>query len=377
MRKVLLMAAASAAILLAGFAFPRRYSVRANVPGPQASAQNTETAKLLEGFAAVEPIDTHTHAFHNDPAFVAMLTRLHLHLLDIIVADDHNIFRSLGPEKASARAFIAGSDGHAILCTTFDPYPFEKPGFAARAIQQINDDFSQGAVAVKIWKNIGMEIKKSDGTYVMPDDPIFEPIYQDIAAHHKTMIAHLAEPSSCWQPPNPDSPDYSYYKENPQWYMYLHPDHPSKETILAARDHLLEMNPKLRVVGAHLGSMETDLDEIARHFDRYPNFAVDTAARMEYLMIQPREKARAFLIKYQDRILYGTDSEFLIKESAADALKDWQDTYARDWKFLATDEMLEYHGRKIEGLKLPPSVLKKIFHDNAVHWIPGILGPGK
>ena len=92
---------------------------------------------------------------------------------------------------------------------------------------------------------------------------------------------------------------------------------------------------------------------------------------------QPREKARAFLIKYQDRILYGTDSEFLVNESTADALKDWQDTYARDWKFLATDEMLDYHGRKIEGLKLPPSVLKKIFHDNAVHWIPGILGPGK
>ena len=268
MRKVFLVAAASVAILLSGFAFPRRNTARADVSGAQATAQQAESAKLLEGFASVEPIDTHTHAFHNDPAFAAMLTRLHLHLLDIVVADDHNIFRSLGPEKASARAFIAGSDGHAILCTTFDPYLLEKPGFAAHAIQQLNDDFSRGAVAVKIWKNIGMEIKKSNGAYVMPDDPIFEPIYQDIAAHHKTMIAHLAEPSSCWQPPNPDSPDYSYYKENPQWYMYLHPDHPSKETILAARDHLLEMNPKLRVVGAHLGSMETDLDEIARHFDQ-------------------------------------------------------------------------------------------------------------
>ena len=68
--------------------------------------------------------------------------------------------------------------------------------------------------------------------------------------------------------------------------MYLHPDHPRKETILAARDHLLAENPKLRVVGAHLGSMETDVDEIAKRFDRYPNFAVDTAARMEYLMLR-------------------------------------------------------------------------------------------
>ena len=56
-------------------------------------------------------------------------------------------------------------------------------------------------------------------------------------------------------------------------------------------------NPELRVVGVHLGSMEKDLDAIAAHFDQYPNFAVDTAARMEYLMAATPEKVRAFLIK--------------------------------------------------------------------------------
>jgi len=154
--------------------------------------------------------------------------------------------------------------------------------------------------------------------------------------------------------------------------MYMHPDHPRKEVILAARDHLLAENPKLRVVGAHLGSMETDVDDIAKRFDRYPNFAVDTAARMEYLMIQPREKVRNFLIKYHTRVLYGTDLEFLPDESVADALKDWQETYARDWKFLATNETFPYRGRQIQGLNLPEPVLREIFHENAVRWIPGI-----
>ncbi len=85
--------------------------------------------------------------------------------------------------------------------------------------------------------------------------------------------------------------------------MLRHPDHPRKEVILAARDHLLAENPKLRVVGAHLGSMETDVDLIAKRFDRYPNLG-GYAARMGYvLMIQPREKVRKFLIKYQDRVL--------------------------------------------------------------------------
>ena len=65
-------------------------------------------------------------------------------------------------------------------------------------------------------------------------------------------------------------PDYGYYKEHPVWYMYLHPDHPSKETIIAARDRMLANIPKLRVVGCHLGSMEVDVDEIARHLRHRP-----------------------------------------------------------------------------------------------------------
>jgi predicted TIM-barrel fold metal-dependent hydrolase len=62
--------------------------------------------------------------------------------------------------------------------------------------------------------------------------------------------------------------------------MYLHPERPSKESILAARDHMVQHHPKLRVVGAHLGSMEDDVNEIAKRFDAYPNVAVDTAARV-------------------------------------------------------------------------------------------------
>jgi predicted TIM-barrel fold metal-dependent hydrolase len=331
----------------------------------------------LQAFAAMDPIDTHVHAFRTDPAFTELLAGLRLHVLDICVADTHGIYSELATELARAKDFVKASPGHASLCVTFDPFTFPQKDFAQNAVKQLHQEFAEGAIAVKIWKNIGMELKTQDGKYVMPDDPAFEPIYREIAAENKTLVAHVAEPSSCWQPPDPNSPDYDYYKENPEWYMYLHPDHPRKETILAARDHLLAENPQLRVVGAHLGSMETDVDEIAKRFDLYPNFAVDTAARMEYLMLAPREKVRNFLIKYQDRVLYGTDLEFLNGEGTPDALKDWQETYARDWKFLATDQKLQLRGRQIEGLNLPEPVLRRIFHDNAVRWIPGIAASPK
>jgi predicted TIM-barrel fold metal-dependent hydrolase len=331
----------------------------------------------LQAFAAMQPVDTHVHAFKSDPAFADLMARLRLRVLDICVADTQGIYGELAAQLARAKAFVGASPGHARLCVTFNPFTFQHKDFAQHTVKQLHQEFSDGAVAVKIWKNIGMELKTPDGRYVMPDDPAFAPIYREIAAENKTLVAHVAEPSSCWEPPNPDSPDYDYYKENPEWYMYLHPDHPRKEVILAARDHLLAENPKLRVVGAHLGSMETDVDEIAKRFDRYPNFAVDTAARMEYLMLAPREKVRNFLIQYQDRVVYGTDLEFLANETTPDALKDWQDTYARDWKFLATDQTLQLRGREIQGLKLPEPVLRRIYHDNAVHWISGIADAAK
>jgi predicted TIM-barrel fold metal-dependent hydrolase len=331
----------------------------------------------LQAFAAMQPVDTHVHAFKSDPAFADLMARLRLRVLDICVADTQGIYGALAAQLARAKAFVGASPGHARLCVTFNPFTFQHKDFAQHTVKQLHQEFSDGAVAVKIWKNIGMELKTPDGRYVMPDDPAFAPIYREIAAENKTLVAHVAEPSSCWEPPNPDSPDYDYYKENPEWYMYLHPDHPRKEVILAARDHLLAENPKLRVVGAHLGSMETDVDEIAKRFDRYPNFAVDTAARMEYLMLAPREKVRNFLIQYQDRVVYGTDLEFLANETTPDALKDWQDTYARDWKFLATDQTLQLRGREIQGLKLPEPVLRRIYHDNAVHWISGIADAAK
>jgi len=373
---LLLLAAVAAALALhpSWILGPAMFSAAA---AERAPASDTDKDDPLQAFAAMDPVDTHVHAFKTDPAFTDLMARLQLHVLDICVADTQGIYNDLATEVARAKRFVKSSSGHARLCVTFNPFTFQRKDFAQNTVKQLHQEFADGAIAVKIWKNIGMELKTPDGKYVMPDDPAFAPIYRAIAAENKTLVAHVAEPSSCWQPPNPDSPDYDYYKENPEWYMYLHPDHPHKEVILAARDRLLEQNPKLRVVGAHLGSMETDVDEIARHFDRYPNFAVDTAARMEYLMIQPREKVRNFLIQYQERVLYGTDLEFLANETTPEALKDWQDTYARDWKFLATDQMLQLKGRQIQGLNLPKPVLRLIFHDNAVRWIPGIADSAK
>jgi len=334
---------------------------------PAASAESV----LLKSFSEIRPIDAHTHIYKADPELSALIERLNLRAVNICVIDDRDPdYKGLEPQRSDVLKVRQNTLGRAAFATTFDPYGFEQPGFSARTIRQLNEDFAHGAVAVKIYKVMGMEMKNKAGKWIMADDPAFEPIYRDIAAHNRTLIAHLAEPDSCWQAPNPASPDSSYYKEHPGEYAYAHPDWPSKEAILTARDRLLQQNPKLRIVGAHLGSMETNVDDIARRLDRYPNFAVDMAARIPYFMLQPRDKVRAFLLKYQDRVLYATDLVVLPHSKTEDALTEFHNTYARDWKFFSTGQNVEYMGRTYQGLSLPRLVLRKLFHDNAVRWFP-------
>lgn len=344
---------------------------------PRSAAGETFTSADLHAFAQIEPIDTHAHVFKRDPEFRNFLELYHLHLLDIVVANkDDTSFPNLESKISAAKAFVKSSGGRAVLCTTFDPFKFSNPTFASDAVRGLEEDFVQGAVAVKIWKNVGMELKDRSGQFVMPDDPRFDPIYQDIASRGKTLIAHLGEPDSCWQPPNPNSPDYSYYNQHPEWYMFRQPDHPKKATIIQARDRMVEQHPHLRVVGAHLGSLESNLDELGRRLDRYPNFAVDVAARTVYLTLMPRDKARQFIIKYQDRILYGTDLGLSTRQDTAAAEDAWAKQYATDWAFFSSNSTLAYGGRQVKGLALPPPVLRKLYHDNAVHWIHGIVPSG-
>lgn len=153
--------------------------------------------------------------------------------------------------------------------------------------------------------------------------------------------------------------------------MYNKPGVPSKEAILAARDHILERYPKLRLVGCHLGSDEEHWVRLAQRLDRYPNFAVDTAARVRYFILGDHDKAREFLIRYQDRVLYATDST--LRAGDAEFAGRLRQVHEQDWKFFATRETIQFRGKPYQGLGLPEAVVRKLFHGNAQRWLPDIV----
>ena len=318
-----------------------------------------------------ERIDTHIHIHRVAPALAESLRESKWSGLELVVCPtEKDEPYDLESRLASTLAGVRAGGGRLAWASTFDARGFEAPDFADQTIARLRRSFDDGAIGVKIWKNIGMAIRGKSGAYLLPDDPALLPIYEAIGKADRTLVAHLAEPDGAWLPLDEKNPELPYYSKNPQWHM-LGKGTPAKETILAARDRVLARFPRLRVVGCHLGSDEDDLGRLDRRLDAHPNFAVDTAARVRYFARGDRDRAREFLTRYQDRVLYATDYSLrdALPEAGAKTLLAWHN---RDWDFFSGDAAMTYEGRPTRGLALPDPVLRKLFRDNARRWLPGI-----
>jgi predicted TIM-barrel fold metal-dependent hydrolase len=323
--------------------------------------------------APFERINTHVHLNRPSRAIIAGLESSHWRVLSICVS------RATGDDPSDLESQIRGnaemsreSQGRVAWAGSFDPRRWQDGDFAAKTIASLERQFRDGAIAVKIWKNIGMSIRTKTGAYLQPDDPAFQPIYQLLEKQDRTLIAHLAEPNGAWMPIDEHNPEKGFYSSHPEWHMYGRRDAPVKEDILRARDHIAARFPRLRIVGCHLGSNEDDLNALAMRLDRFPNFAVDLAARVRYLAAGDREKARTFLNKYQDRIVYGTDFSLAAGADDERASANLAAQHDRDWQYFSSAESMTYNRREVQGLGLASGVLEKIFRKNALRWFPGM-----
>ncbi len=347
----------------------------AALPGPARAASHADYYTLSD-FARIEKIDAHVHIHGPANAFMAQAIRDKFSILTINV--DYPDFPPIAEQQDAAVSLLQRYPGRVAFVATFSAGGFGTPQWTARAIGRLDSAQRDGAVGVKIWKNFGMELRNTDGSYVMPDDPRLEPVFAFLARTHLVLLGHQAEPLNCWLPPAKMTvrSDREYFSAHPQYYMYLHPEMPSHDAILAARDRMLSTHPWLIFDGVHLASLEWDVDEVARFLDRFPTARVDMAARLvhlEYQSVAQRAKVRRFLLRYQDRILYGSDDNYGPADTDAAALRDVHRDWRADWRFLATQDELhspDFSGA-FRGLHLPRSVIDKIYRDNARDLFPG------
>lgn len=314
-------------------------------------------------FESVAKIDEHFHYLTYDEEYIDFADSLNFKLLSPTWDGEYSIYDQLD----IAEFIYSNHKKDFAFMGAFSVKEFMSDDFADQTIRQIKVCLKNGASGVKIWKNIGMVLQDSSHRYVMIDDPKFGPVFAFLEKNHIPVIAHLGEPKDCWLPFDQmtDPSNKYYYKANPQYYMYLHPEVPAYEKQIEARDHILAKYPDLVFVGAHLGSLEWSLEELAERFDSYPNFKVDLAARMFYLRNQSRSdrnKVREFMIRYQDRIIYGTDIEVHDKQNGeSQSLKEYmKNVWLSQWLFLATDSVTTE-----KGLQLPKEVVDKIYFQNA------------
>jgi predicted TIM-barrel fold metal-dependent hydrolase len=355
----------------------------------------------------VTRIDAHIHLPGDTAESLALLEHFDLKLLNICISQDA---QGLWREQAEIYRSLADAfpDRYA-WCTTFDLPRFDDPTYVQSVIDGLERDFAAGAVGCKVWKNLGMKVTAPSGQPFLVDDPLLEPIFAFVAENDKSLLMHIADPRSAWEPPGDSSPHSEYFRTHPEWYMCGRQDAPSHERLIESRDAVVARHPNLRVIGAHLASLEHDLDEVARRLDRFPNFAVDTSARLSDLARHDRDKVREFCSRYRDRILFGTDHGINGRLSTMPAEQRRREihelahqfreqlqfftssegpptrgrgarglvrTLARRFRehvdFLISTSELTVGDRRARGLGLPTDVTERILGANARTWYRGL-----
>ncbi|MER3373077.1 MAG: amidohydrolase family protein [Allomuricauda sp.] len=324
-------------------------------------------------------IDAHVHLNSVDDTFLEYAIKNNIKLLSIIT--DIPTFPSVEDQLNIVLRLKEKYPDHVDFVCTFPCWNWGKPNWLQQSLDYIERGLEQGAVGVKVWKNIGMSITDTAGQYVMIDHPSFEPIFKFLEDNNIVLLGHVGEPKNCWLPLEEMTveSDKEYFRSNPEYHMFNNPSMPSYDEQLNARDKVLDKHPDLKFVGLHLASLEWSVQKVGEFLDKFPNTMVDLAERICHLQFQAVsewKKVYDFFIKYQDRIIYGTD---IIVADGAFIEGDFtyiekKYTDHREF-FLGTEPMrVPKVSREFNGLGLPKEVVQKIYVDNALKAYPRMKG---
>jgi predicted TIM-barrel fold metal-dependent hydrolase len=311
-------------------------------------------------------IDIHSH--HPTPispeALDAVVATMDQRNLQVLV----NLSGGWGERLRSGLAAIRSSrhPDRMVLFANVDFSQGVGPGFGARAASQLEADLRAGALGLKVFKELGLRVKRADGGRLHLDDAELDPIWDACGRLGVPVLIHTAEPAPFFEPI-----DYT----NERWLeealfpdrRYQDPGFPRFEELMAERERMFARHPRTTFIAAHMAYHANDLARLGRLLDRLPNVYTETAAVLAELGRQPRA-ARAFFIAYQGRLLFGKDIFA-------------GDEYPYYWRtFETADEYFDYYRDyhafwKLYGMDLPDEVLRKLYSGNARKLVRGLPAP--
>ena len=309
-------------------------------------------------------IDVHAHIWRNltakeQDSLVAEMDGMNL-------AVQVNLSGTSGDTLSARIANLkAYHPGRFVVFANLDYRGLDDPGWGAKAARKLEDDIrTRGAVGLKIYKDLGMDLLDPAGKRVRVDDPRLEPVWAAAGRLGVPVLIHTAEPVAFFDPID---------KYNERWLELTEfPNrarppsrYPPFDSLLAEQHRVFRKFPGTTFIAAHLDWLGNDLDRLGRVLDSLPNMNTELGAVLYELGRQPK-RAREFLTKYQDRVLMGKDTYGGPQE------------YAVYFRVLETgDEYFDYYRRrhafwKMYGLALPDEVLRKIYYGNALRIIRGV-----
>jgi predicted TIM-barrel fold metal-dependent hydrolase len=314
-------------------------------------------------------IDAHNHLpvddWGVDPDRLAALTEA---LDQVDVRAVVNLSGGFGDRlRRTLDALDRAHEGRIVTFCNVDWEGVGEPGWAERATSQLRDDVAAGAKGLKVFKELGLRYRDTDGRLVSPDDPRIADVWAQAGELGVPVLIHSADPVAFFRPLDRNNERWDELQRRPNWHFYGE-DFPAFEELIEALYRTIEAHPNTKFITAHVGCYPENLGFVSQMLDRYPNMYTDISARIAELGRAPYS-ARKWFLRYADRILYGTD----VTPTVA--------MYRNSYRFLETDdEYFDYavgarippQGRwKIYGLFLPDEVLRKVYYDNAA----SLLGP--
>jgi len=235
----------------------------------------------------------------------------------------------------------------------------DEADWGQREAKRLEESFAAGARGLKFHKTLGLHHRYKDGKLMPVDDPKLEPVWEVCAKHNRPVIIHTADPAAFFTPLDQFNERWHELNEHPNWLFYGS-QFPKREELLAQLHRVIEKHPKTTFINTHFGNNVEDLKAVAQKLDELPNMYVDFDARISELGRQPYA-ARRFFLKYQDRVLFGTDTT------------PRREAFRIYYRFLETDDeyfdcAASHHLQgfwMIYGIHLPREVLEKIYHHNA------------
>jgi len=249
-----------------------------------------------------------------------------------------------------------------------EPLFYDAEQFVSETIALLRHHVALGARGLKVLKDLGLHYRDGQGNLVKVDDPRLAPIWDEAGKLGVPVLIHQSDPAAFFDPITPENEHYDTLIKYPSW-SFADPKFPRKAELMQRRDNLIRSHPNTTFILAHVANNPTDLGYVSRLLDENPNAHIDFAARLDELGRQPYS-AREFMIRYQDRICFGTDMPVSLE------------MYRCYFRFLETFDEFFYppdydgtFGRRrwpIYGLGLPKEVLKKIYHENVMRLVPGL-----